>query len=931
NQQLTLHLQDILQALDALPGSADAQEAVAALRELARTQGVCKEKDWGKEADYVDYRDTCKAVRELVDGSLLRLPLADGLLHETATVGLELLHLLTDLSECYEQVKRERNVLEFDDLLAKTYRLLTNKRFSAVRKSLHENMRLLMVDEFQDTDPLQVAIVQALCGAKSLEQGLFVVGDSKQSIYRFRGAQPQVSDRLRASLPAESRLSLTTNFRSQPAILDFVNALFYEAFEQEYEPLSASRPQRTPTPAVEFLWATGAEQTDNDALARQVGPSQLSRMHEARFLARRLSQLLDSEEQIVVDADSGLPRSLQPGDIAILLRSLSDVNLYEEALREYGLDYYLVGGHAFYAQQEIYDVLHLLRAIASPADELSLAGALRSPLFSLEDEVLFWLVESHRSLNEGLFSSEIAAPLTEQQCAKVRRAADTINHLRQWKDQLLVAELFGKAIAMTGYDATLLCDFLGRRKLANVQKLLDQARSFDRTSPGDLDGFITQLSEFVVRAPQEPLAAARAEGDVIRIMTIHYAKGLEFPLVVVPDLNRKTPPSRRSPVLDEQLGPLVPPEKETEKEEYCVGWNMFQFVEQQQDLEERKRLLYVACTRAADYLILSSSVKDLESALKSPGSDWLKFLGSRFDLLSGHCLADLPDGYGAPQLLVTSEEPQTERKPTGKSRGADLTQLVEKTRALAQAGKGTVPESVEAIPVDSRARKRFSFSRLSGQLKREDRLTGRDLEFPTESSSFDSREVGTLVHAVLKRIDFRAPGDVPGLCEFLAPLHLETHWAEAAAAASEMVQGFLESKRADEMAAARLLRREVEFVMPWTRQQSPYEGHYLHGYIDCLYQDAAGHWHLVDYKSNQVTAAGVPVAAEHYAMQMFVYSLACQRALGCAPVESVLCFLKAGAEFRFDWDAQARTELTSQLQLAIDSLLVPVEPELQPS
>ena len=133
------------------------------------------------------------------------------------------------------------------------------------------------------------------------------------------------------------------------------------------------------------------------------------------------------------------------------------------------------------------------------------------------------------------------------------------------------------------------------------------------------------------------------------------------------------------------------------------------------------------------------------------------------------------------------------------------------------------------------------------------------------------------------------------------------------------------------MATARLLRREVEFVMPWTRQQSPYEGHYLHGYIDCLYQDAAGHWHLVDYKSNQVTAAGVPVAAEHYAMQMFVYSLACQRALGCAPVESVLCFLKAGAEFRFDWDAQARTELTSQLQLAIDSLLVPVEPELQPS
>ena len=252
--------------------------------------------------------------------------------------------------------------MEFDDLLSRTLALLTNERFPQVQTNLTRSTRLLMVDEFQDTDPLQVAIVTALRGEKWTEQGLFVVGDFKQSIYRFRGAEPRVSSELRATLPVDSRLSLTTNFRSQPAILKFVNALFHDSFADDYEPLATHRPQLTPTPAVEFLWSQPDQQQENGETERRLGRAARYRLQEARYIARRLAQLLDSNEPMIVenaDDEEQSVRPLQLGDIAILLRSLSDVALYEEALREYGLDYYLAGGHAFYAQQEIYDVLHL--------------------------------------------------------------------------------------------------------------------------------------------------------------------------------------------------------------------------------------------------------------------------------------------------------------------------------------------------------------------------------------------------------------------------------------------------------------------------------------------------------------------------------------------------------------------------------------------
>jgi ATP-dependent helicase/nuclease subunit A len=546
----------------------------------------------------------------------------------------------------------------------------------------------------------------------------------------------------------------------------------------------------------------------------------------------------------------------------------------------------------------------------SVADDLSLAGALRSPLFALEDETLFWLTTHNGSLNKALFASSLPDEITEDERAKVIHAGNVITLLRSAKDALLVAELLNYAIELTGYDAVLLTEFLGQRKLANLHKLLEQARTLDRLNPGDVSGFATQLTEFVTRAPKEPVAATSAAGDVIRIMTIHNAKGLEFPLVVVPDLNRKSPPTSRDPIMDVELGPLVP----SLEKDATVGWNLYQLAEKHQEQDEKIRLLYVAYTRAADYLILSSSLKDPHK----PESEWLKFLGQRFDLSNGDCLAELPAGYTTPQIRVITSEPTSTREPTARTRSADLEKLLAKTYELAKAGQGVVPPGVAPIKPQLQTRRRFSFSRLSGALMFEQPEFTPLVESETTQPA-DPLAFGTLVHTLLERVPQNAPDQIKQWCEFLAPPQLNNPATLEVAAA--LVEHFLSSDRAQALATARCVQRELEFLLPWQIPEEPQSGRYLHGYIDCLYQDQQGEWHLLDYKSNQVTAEGVPTAAKSYEMQMYVYALACERALGKRPIESVLCFLRPGEEYHFAWTAERTAQLDAELKQAITSLL----------
>jgi ATP-dependent helicase/nuclease subunit A len=664
-----------------------------------------------------------------------------------------------------------------------------------------------------------------------------------------------------------------------------------------------------------------------------MGDAERLRRREADWIARRIRGMLDAGERIVWDkeaAAAGKPavRAVRPGDIALLFRALSNVELYEEALRRYGIEYYLVGGRAFYGQQEVFDLLNLLRAVCSPNDEVSLAGVLRSPWFGLLDETLFWLAQHSQGLAAGLFAQRLPAELSQEQRRRVKFAAATLGELRAIKDRLPIAGWIDEALARTGFDAVLLAEFLGERKLANLRKLIEQARDFDRAGIFSMADFVTQLAEFVARQPDEALAATQPEStDVVRLMTIHQSKGLEFPVVIVPDIDRVRHGSGSLVAFTRELGPMV------KDPDACGGFDLYTQTERDEEHEELLRLLYVATTRAADYLILSAGMNaaggfarpaDQETRRPGPGwsgGPWTELLNSRFDLLDGALRGRLPEGYRVPKIRVTTSEPPLRSERSGGTARPDLPKLIEEAQQMAGRGEGRVPPLVAPLAADPAARRQLSFSRLNGTLHAPVATVqpeGPAMEWDSEPL-LDPRGLGTLIHAVLAEVDFANPGDIAALVRRHAQRHLPESDGELAEPI-DMVRRFLASPRAAALAAAPQVHTELEFLLAWPPGQKQPAGRYLQGFIDCLYQDSAGQWHLVDYKTNRVAAGGLGAVAAGYEMQMLVYALAIERILKQPPADLTLCFLRPDLEYHFAWDDAARRRAVELVDRAIAGL-----------
>ncbi len=909
----------VLELLDQLPKGEPARNLAndfQRLHEHAKVQGAGTVKQWFDPAAYQEFMSAAADLRETIAAARPLLEFNRESARPVAVASLAVLALAHQVAQEYARRKRELAMLDFDDLLVAAHQLLAAPDHASLRRRLSSQIRLLLVDEFQDTDRVQVGLIEALCESNVARGKLFFVGDHKQSIYRFRGAEPQVFAELQSRIPDRGRLQLSHNFRSQPAIVQFVNALFYQELN-DYEPLIAVHQQVGPLPAIEFLWAPAEENEEGRSTAEDWRP------REAEWITRRLRAMLDSREpRVWQPGPDGKPtaRPVEPRDIAILFRAMGSVAEYEQELTRYQIPYYLVGGHAYYAQQEIFDLMNLLRSLVSTADSLSLAGALRSPFFSLADETLYWLAQHPEGLAAGLFAATLPAELPAAERNKVQLAASTILRLRAVKDRISIAALIHRALDLTGYDAALLVEFMGERKLANLRKLIEQARTFDRAGMFSLADFIEQLSNFVARQPKEPLAATHPEAtDVVRLMSIHMAKGLEFPVVVVPDLARRLPPDRSRADFTAELGPMVKMQDEETGRRIVGGYELHAEVANQQDELETRRLLYVAATRAADYLLLSSGVEKL-GATPTP---WLELLNRRFNLLTGELRQPLPQGWPAPRILVTTSAPETAAQPANARSTRDVARMIAQTESIAAEQQGEIPAQTASFPPASAARRQFSFSRLTGRLKGDapEDVAASSGDFVLPAPILDPLGLGTLVHAVLAEIDFAAhPNDPPGNVRRLVDRHADRHLEEPRGEleeATEMIERLLRSPTVLRLAAARETFTELEFLLGWPPGEFHEGGAYLCGFIDRLWQDAAGDWHVLDFKTNRVTAGDVASTAARYEMQMFVYALAVEQIFGRAPKSLTLHFLRTGNEQTFTWNLAARERVVTKVNDAI--------------
>jgi len=522
--------------------------------------------------------------------------------------------------ETHQAAKRRRGQVDFDDMLLLTRDLLDKD--PSTRETLKARHDILLVDEFQDTDPLQAEVVFRLCEARDsfaprwrearLAPGkLMVVGDPKQSIYRFRRADVATYHEVLRAIEATSGRGpfvLRENFRSAPALTRWVHAVFGPRFEGRLEGWAepaAFRPENDGEGALPPLTALLVEVPEE-------GSAEDARRREAETIAAHLRDLLASGDRLVWDRPTGKMRPLRAGDIAILLKDLSNnEECFEDALRAAGVPHQVVGGRRFYRRGEIVALSNLLTALDSPADEASVVATLRGPLYGFPDEALV----AHRQKGGSFRYLEGTDPKSG-----LIPAFEDLKRLRERCAQKPVAEAVRMILSETPLFAVTLAEPYGEQRAANLLKVVDQAAALEASETLTFRSFAGWLR----RHRDEEVAEGEAPGpestgDRVTLMTVHKSKGLEFPVVVVPNASL-TP--RVGPFLPHRLEGTVAVKvndlatldygRAKEEEETCL-------------VEETLRLLYVAVTRAQDALILPWRKDTDETGFLYPlgaGWDW---------------------------------------------------------------------------------------------------------------------------------------------------------------------------------------------------------------------------------------------------------------------------------------------------------------------
>ncbi|MDK1032672.1 MAG: 3'-5' exonuclease, partial [Planctomycetia bacterium] len=432
---------------------------------------------------------------------------------------------------------------------------------------------------------------------------LFAVGDPKQSIYRFRGAEVEVFDETLRRLGPDGRVDLVQSYRLTDAGAEFVNHVFAQLLGDVYSEI-------TNVPGHTALNSHGVEVL----VAESTGAANVEarRTAEAGLVAERIEQIVGTLR--VPDTESGKERPARYADVAILFRAATSLHLYEHALKDRGIPYHVVGGFGFYRQQEVRDVLTCLRVLDNPSDDLHLAGLLRSPLFAVSDEGLYHLRQAEKTLWSSLGEVESAEAFSEADRAALCRARLEVGVMLRLKDRVPLAELLDRIIFLSGYADSVTGQFAGGRRFANLRQLVELGRQFDRGGPRAMGDFIRYLDEFVkneLRKEQAPVE--QAEGDVVQVMTIHKAKGLEFPIVIVPDIGAAPRGHRAKQVyIRAPTGLALKLRSDDEEDDggrrnKVVAYLLAKRDDDAADRRERMRTFYVAATRAKEYLILSAN------------------------------------------------------------------------------------------------------------------------------------------------------------------------------------------------------------------------------------------------------------------------------------------------------------------------------------
>ncbi|NLJ79061.1 MAG: UvrD-helicase domain-containing protein, partial [Tissierellia bacterium] len=410
---------------------------------------------------------------------------------------------------------------------------------------------------------------------------LFVVGDPKQSIYGFRGADLDVFYDVMEdmeTIAGGKAITLDRNFRTVDTVLGFINGLFQKLMGDRYTELTEHHISRGAID-VEVLEKKDLELPEN------IKPTDYHRYYESRMIAGRIRELVENDE-------------FRYGDFALLFRSTPSIDIYENALKECDIPYYNISGRGFYQSKEIVDIMNALKAVSNRYDTLSIVGFLRGPMIGLSDREIYWLLR--HGGDSILDAMDMAIPgMGEGDRDTIRMARDTLTELAFKRGLYGLHHLIEELVDKTCYLETLLLHRGGRQAVANIYKFMDIARDFDRDVAGSLEDFIDHIDG--LDDMDEPQASIESEdADVVKIMTIHKSKGLQFPVVVIPQMARGFMGGYPPILLDKDEGIGL------KYDDMPIRYDYIKEKLSQKDSEENQRILYVAMTRAKERLLIGN-------------------------------------------------------------------------------------------------------------------------------------------------------------------------------------------------------------------------------------------------------------------------------------------------------------------------------------
>jgi ATP-dependent helicase/nuclease subunit A len=897
------HLQTLIQQTDIR----SCYESLVFLGKQQRVGVVGSAKNWANAEDLETAKRYMKALNTFAKHIVIVIGAAPDKADERAAV--QLAHWLSALfyaQTAYRHLKSAREALDFDDLETLTRDLLNNENTAARYDGVE--YQHVMVDEFQDTSAAQWEIVQKIANP-ARAGALFIVGDPKQSIYRFRGADPTVFDQAQKLINAHGGLSATLDqsFRTHAPLVSGFNALFSTIltrdenhpaalYQSPYGSAMNAARQNPPvdSPALELILFDEyviKETSDDEANAEN------RRRWEAGVLAERLSDFV-RDERPIYDKAAQQTRPVTCGDIALLFRAMSHAPIYEDALREAGIPFISMGGKSYYRRPEVWDIINLLSALHNPADDLALASALRSPLFSISDDALLALRLPYLnqrpmvSLWDALYAENW---IPDSDVESIAFARNCLHDLRGMAGRISIPELLHIALNETGYLATLTALPDGARRRANVEKLVQQAlkTAANGLTLGGFVHYLHQISELELRESEAPL---NAEG-VVQLMTVHGSKGLEFPIVVLVDAGYTGRSSgQRKLFYDTDLGWGCDPgglEKSSDSDNVPYVSRRVKWLEEQRDDAESRRLLYVAATRAQDMLIVSAEFK----AKNEKRDTWVYWLhdtlaqGTDIPAETG-TWHEMTASWGNWRLFQPLYQPNTVNHQVSDipnppfnldAVSADVSPplLIAPVPlhldAPAYSMTATSVADLGSALYGYRDYRPYYRGRWRQQVLR---AAPRHIERVTlASSAIPGRVIGEIVHRALhwREVNEAATIDLDRLKCYAWELGIVRDSDQTAAVkrAQSLMENVLSSDIEHWIDDARQVYRELPFIFN-TDQRT------IYGVIDVLIQRQDGTWAIIDYKTTYVPWRDHPngrdaAFQEHvhgYTLQMGVYAAA---------------------------------------------------------